>query len=154
MKRLALLLSVILGLAFVAQGQTSTSRSNTLKLNFSASVPQLTWLAPIEFASTSAEKSMMIKIGVTSETEVAKIQLFVNDFPADESRGFAVVESADKGIFNEIFQKEARFRIGDNNLKVIVENEDGGVATSTRLINYSAPVMAAAAAAGIAVTDF
>jgi hypothetical protein len=150
MKRLALLFSVFLGLVFGLQGQTSSSRSNTLKLNFSASVPQVTWLSPIQFASTSAEKSMMIKIGVTSESKVSKIELFVNDLPADESRGFAVVESADKGIFDEIFQKEARFRIGDNNLKVVVENDDGGTATSTRLVNYSAPVVALAAGIGVA----
>ena len=150
MKRLSLLLSVFLGFAVTVSGQTSSSRSNTLNLNFSASVPKVTWLSPLEFASNTEDKTMMIKIGVTSDADISKIQLFVNDQPAEESRGFDVVESTDKGVFDEIFQKEARFRIGDNNLKIVVENADGGVATSTRLVNYSAPAMAAAAATGIA----
>jgi len=142
MKKLALFCCLFAGLFFTAQAQIITGKSNTIRLDYKPAIPKVTWISPNEFASSTDGKNVVIRIGLNSEVPITNIELFVNDVPAQESRGFAVVEDVDKGIFDEIFEKQVRLKVGDNNLKVLVENKDGGLASGTRVITYTEPVIA------------
>ena len=130
------------GLATLAQAQEVSGRSNSLNVAFEAHKPEITWLSPSEFLSTSANTSVEVKAGIKSESPVADITLYVNDVEVSGDRGFGVVSQEDQGSYDETFVRNARLNPGDNNLKLVVVNEEGGQASSTRVINYTAPVVA------------
>lgn len=138
------LLTVLL-LPALALAQTVSGRSTPVTVNFSAAPPEITWLNPSEFLTEAQEKSVEIKVGIISESTVDNIQLYVNDLEVSGDRGFGVVKAEDKGSFDEVFKRTARLREGDNNLKLVVTNADGGQATSTRLVTYASSSLATTA---------
>lgn len=142
MKRFKLLsLLCLLSLfSFNIQAQVLTGRSNPVYLNLNGedatdSEIVIAWITPKVSESSAANKELEIQVGINSPGEVSKIDLYVNDLPVGKDRGFKVVKEGATN-FDQILEKKLVLQEGSNEIRIVVENDAGGSAVDSRIINF------------------
>ena len=121
--------------------QTSSQRSNTIMLEFRSSPAKITWVKPSEFSTDVKDKTFSIQLGIDAEVEIDHVDIFVNDTPADESRGFKKGTSlADR--FDKFIEKDIVLKDGLNTIRVVAVNVDGTVSEESRAINKQVDMVA------------
>lgn len=134
------LMALIIPFSVSAQ-KTSSAKSNTLKVSFTAGVPEITWVTPTADGLKVDEKIMSLEVGIDSEGEIDRIELYVNNLPLGEERGFGK-KSAVANKFDKFVEREVTLVDGINTIQVVAYNKDGGKAESTRTIEKSVDVTA------------
>ena len=143
MKRTITLLFGMLMLASWSFAQDiSSERSNTIRLEFKSSPAKITWLEPNEFNTDVKEKTFALRLGFDVEgTEIQSVDIYVNDVPADESRGFKKGTSlADR--FDKFIERSIVLQDGVNTIRVVAVNTDGTTTEESRAINKQVDVVA------------
>lgn len=149
-----LLLVFIFSFAHVGMAQIYKGKSNEVTLNFKAEAPELIWLSPISFASETQNNELNIKVGIKSGAGIAKVETYLNDVLVPESRGIKLAASGNTTDFDQVYEKTIKLNAGDNNIKVVVTNNQGGASSGARLVNYKAPVIASVSNALMERTDY
>ena len=142
MKRFFTLLLGILVLGTLSYAQeTSSATSNTIRLEFKSSPAKITWLNPSESGTDVKEKTFTLKLGLDADVEIQSIEIYVNDVPAQESRGFKKGTSlADR--FDKFIEKSIVLQDGMNTVRVVAVNTDGTITEESRAINKQVDMVA------------
>jgi uncharacterized caspase-like protein len=110
-------------------------------LEFRSSPAKITWVKPSEFSTDVKDKTFSIQLGIDAEVEIDHVDIFVNDTPADESRGFKKGTSlADR--FDKFIEKDIVLKDGLNTIRVVAVNVDGTVSEESRAINKQVDMVA------------
>jgi hypothetical protein len=122
--------------------ETSSAQSNVIRLEFKSSPAKVTWLEPSEFSTDVKEKTFDIKLGFDVEgTDIQSVDIYVNDVPSDESRGFKKGNSlADR--FDKFIERTISLQDGENTIRVVVTNADGTTIEESRAINKQVDMVA------------
>ena len=96
--------------------------------------PKVNWLAPEYYNSSSSDAKYKIKLCVESSTTIKNTQIFVNNKPQldNSERGFNVVSSSCDYTVERIVELQN----GENQLKVVVENQYGKTTSEIRTVTY------------------
>jgi len=96
--------------------------------------PKVNWLAPEYYNASSSEKEYKIKLCIESSVPLKNTQIFVNNVAQLNSmeRGFNVVSSS----CDYTIERTIKLQNGDNQLKVIVENQYGKTTSEIRTVKY------------------
>lgn len=143
--RIKALLSIgllLTGVVAMAQ-ETSSARSNEIQLAFKSAPAKITWISPEDFSLSIKEKVFTVEVGMDVEegVEIQSFELYVNDIPAQENRGFKKgTNIADR--FSKFLTREVALRDGINTLRLVVTNNDGTVTEDARSINKEVDVVA------------
>ncbi len=129
------------GYLAIAQDVNSARSSSPLRLEFKSAPATITWVEPAEFSTNVKEKVFTLKIGIDCEADILEALIYVNDLPAQASRGFKKGTSlADR--FKKFIEQEIVLRDGINTLKIVVTNADGTSTEESRSINKEVDVLA------------
>jgi hypothetical protein len=122
--------------------ETSSAQSNVIRLEFKSSPAKVTWLEPSEFSTDVKEKTFDLKLGFDVEgTDIQSVDIYVNDVPSDESRGFKKGNSlADR--FDKFIERTISLQDGENTIRVVVTNADGTTIEESRAINKQVDMVA------------
>ena len=119
----------------------SSQRSNTIRLEFKSAPAKVTWLEPSEFSTDVKDKAFTLKLGMDAEVDIQQVDIYVNDVPAEESRGFKKGTSlADR--FDKYIEKQIVLRDGVNTIRVVAINSDGTTTEESRAINKQVDLVA------------
>lgn len=118
-----------------ASAQNVGDKTNAIKLNLkqtvaSTTLPNITWITPSVERSNSIEESVIVKASVSSEVVLKEVRIELTAEGQTRTRAVTLAESQ-KAI--EI-EQPLRLLPGENMIKIVAENEKGGVVTSTRSI--------------------
>lgn len=96
--------------------------------------PKINWLAPEYYNSSSSDAKYKIKLCVESSTPIKSTQIFVNNTPQlnNSERGFNVVSSS----CDYTVERVVELQNGENQLKVVVENQYGKTISEIRTVTY------------------
>lgn len=96
--------------------------------------PKVNWLAPEYYNSSSSSAEYKIKLCVESSTPIKSTQIFANNKPLLNSaqRGFNVVSSS----CDYTIERTVELQNGENQLKVVVENQYGKTTSEIRTVTY------------------
>jgi len=129
------------GLILMGQDQSSARTQGSLYLEFKSTPPKITWIEPAEFSTKVKEKIFTLKVGIDSETDISEALIYINDLPAQASRGFKKGNSlADR--FKKFIEQEIILKDGFNNIKIVVTNSDGTQVEDSRSIEKEIDVVA------------
>ena len=136
-----LILSMLILASWSYAQDTSSERSNTIRLEFKSAPAKITWLEPNEFSTDVKDKTFVVKLGLDAEVDIETVELFVNDVPADESRGFKKGTSlADR--FDRFIERQIVLKDGMNTIRVVAVNSDGTRTEESRAISKQVDVVA------------
>ena len=104
--------------------------------NVSGSKPQVTWVNPEYFTTSSSSSSYTIKLCIASKSPLSNVQVYINGQLSidNANRGFQVVSSS----CDFAIERAITLGAGDNKVKVVVTNENGRTESDERTITYSA----------------
>ena len=114
------------------QDKKFKSETQTLSLDFTRAAPKMVWIEPSKDSVTINRKDFTFKLGINSGTEITKIETFLNGLPVSE-RGLTVAKEGDQN-YDELIEKPILLNIGDNTIRIAVENKDGLKSESTIFI--------------------
>lgn len=145
MKKLVILLVALAAIMPASAQQTMKGRSNSVKLDISSkpvsSPPVLVWISPDQTSSVITATQLTLKVGVNSVLNLKNVTVLINGQPQAD-RGFAVT-SPDASKFTKFVEKQLTLTQGQNEIKIVAENEKGEITTESRLVNVAAPVVIA-----------
>ncbi len=145
MKKLVILLVALAAIMPASAQQTMKGRSNSVKLDISSkpvsSPPVLVWISPDQTSSVITATQLTLKVGVNSALNLKNVTVLINGQPQAD-RGFAVT-SPDASKFTKFVEKQLTLTQGQNEIKIVAENEEGEITTESRLVNVAAPVVIA-----------
>ena len=98
--------------------------------------PKVNWLAPEYYNASSSESDYRIKLCVESSTPIKNTQIYVNNIAQlnNSNRGFNVVSSS----CDYTVERTIKLQNGDNQLKVVIENQYGKTTSEIRTVKYEA----------------
>lgn len=128
----------ILSLIFIVYqsvAQNLSGKTNAIRLNYSQPVvatplPIIEWITPRVERSNSIEESATFEVDVRSDVPLKAIRFEVTSGGETRNREIPV---GDNELFKRIKQP-LRLLPGDNVVKLIAENEKGGIVSSTRSV--------------------
>ncbi|MFZ5971786.1 MAG: caspase family protein [Bacteroidota bacterium] len=145
MKKLVILLVALAAIMPASAQQAIKGRSNSVKLDISSkpisSPPVLVWISPDQTSSVITATQLTLKVGVNSVLNLKNVTVLINGQPQAD-RGFAVT-SPDASKFARFVEKQLTLAQGQNEIKIVAENEKGEITTESRLVNVAAPVVIA-----------
>ncbi|MBN1250963.1 MAG: caspase family protein [Bacteroidales bacterium] len=96
--------------------------------------PEVSWITPAYTNTNATVSEAKIKLCIKSKEEPQNIQVYINDELqiTNAVRGFSVVTSN----CDYTFDKTVKLKPGTNNIKVVVKNGAGEVASSIRTITF------------------
>ena len=109
--------------------------SSNVNNNVSGSKPQITWINPEYFTTSSSSSSYTIKLCIASKSPLKNVQVYINGSLSidNANRGFQVDSSAcDFSI-----ERAISLSNGDNKIKIVVTNDNGTTESDERTITYS-----------------
>lgn len=127
--------------------QTTTIKKETnkmyvditdVKANLKEGEISFVWLNPVDMVSVSYSAQLTIRLGVYSNTPVAKFAILVNNMPNTPTRGFKMATSTGFDKFDKYIEAPITLSDGDNKIQIVVSNEFGTTANDFRAINYKA----------------
>jgi len=139
--KLLLTLTTIFAVASSGLAQkTISGKTNPVYLDVGNGAPgaseadiTVTWITPDDFASSHGEKTLNVKIGINSGSEITDIKIFINDQPVTV-RGITVVENTGFDDFDKYVERELRLNEGDNTIKLVASNTRGETITDSRVV--------------------
>jgi len=147
MKSIKLLLTLAAIFAMASSGlaqKTISGKTNPIYLDIGNGAPgaseadiTVTWITPDDFASNHGEKTLNVKIGINSGSEITDIKIFINDQPVTV-RGITVVENTGYDNFDKYVERELRLNEGDNTIKLVASNSRGETISDTRVVKLPA----------------
>ena len=105
------------GIIAMAQDQSSARSEGSLYLEFRSAPATITWVAPTEFSTIVKEKVYTLKVGIDSEADITGSIIYVNDIPAQASRGFKKGNSLSHR-FKKFVEQEVILQDGFNTIKI------------------------------------
>lgn len=133
MKRVfTFILSVSFSVSLLAQ--EFSAKTEPFKLSVQANAPELRWINPATDNLVSANKSILIRIKVESTTAIADVDFYQNGDEIEMSRGISLGGNTSR---ETMIEQQINLLQGPNEIKVVVENEEGGVSESVRNISYN-----------------
>ncbi|MFC2126030.1 caspase domain-containing protein [Bacteroidota bacterium] len=145
MKRPAYLILVALIISFTHSenfAQTKVSdqgKSIYINTGMKPSSIQLTWIDPLPDIDELKNSACQIKLGVKTVHEIASISFYLNNNLLSQERGFLLVEADDRDDFDNYIEKMVVLKNGINNLKVVVEDEEGYSVSVNRILKFYGP---------------
>lgn len=127
---------------FLAMAQETTSaKSNTIRLVFKSPPAKISWITPAEFNTNVKDKTFTVKVGIDAEIDIESVTIYINDMPAQASRGFKKGNLlADR--YDKFIDQEITLRDGINTIRVAVMNSDGTTSEESRSISKEVDVVA------------
>lgn len=115
--------------------QNFSGKTNAIRLNYSQPVnatplPIIEWITPKVERSNSVEESATFEVDVRSDTPLKSIRFEVTSGGETRTRNISVGENE---LFRNIKQP-LNLLVGDNVVRLFVENMKGGIVSSTRSI--------------------
>ncbi len=145
MKKLVILFVALAAIMPASAQQTIKGRSNSVKLDISSkpvsSPPVLVWISPDQTSSVITATQLTLKVGVNSVLNLKNVTILINGQPQAD-RGFAVT-SPDASKFTKFVEKQLTLTQGQNEIKIVAENDKGEITTESRMVNVAAPVVIA-----------
>jgi hypothetical protein len=133
MKRIIVLtLSVIL--CFPLLSQEFSAKTDQIYLKLQANAPELQWLNPANDNLVSANKSIVIKLKAETTSPIADVDVFLNGEEIQMSRGISLGGNTSR---EQIIEQQVNLMQGNNEIRVVVENEQGGIAESVKNVSYN-----------------
>ena len=129
------------GIISMAQDQSSARSEGSLYLEFRSAPATITWVEPAEFSTIVKEKVFTLKVGIDSEADIAESIIYINDIPAQASRGFKKGNSL-SDRFKKFVEQEVILQDGFNTIKIVVTNVDGTQVEDSRSIEKTVNVVA------------
>jgi hypothetical protein len=143
-----ILLSASVNLA----AQNLLSRSNNFSLDMSdqkklkdSSVPVITWTSPANETMFLHEQKLFVKFDVNSSRDIKEVVITVKEKDQAAARGSQSITPKNEEKNTLVVEKNIVLFDGVNVLEVRVENMDGIVSTSERVIHVGATALADAA---------
>ena len=137
MLRAVLSITMWVGCVVYVSAQIDAKKGNPVLLDFEApaeSSVRITWITPEATEIKDGSSTVDIKIGINTPSKVTYVQIFINGRPVPPSRGFRLKKATD-GDYDEIIERQLGLNRGENEIKIVVENEDGSVSSETKFIN-------------------
>jgi len=104
-----------------------------------ATLPEMSWVSPEYYTSSTGEKNIIVKICIKSKSELQNVQFYVNGKMKvnNATRGYTVVNAnCDFTIERNIPLSE-----GENKITVKITNGAGEITSDTRIINMQSAVV-------------
>lgn len=137
MLRSVLSIAMWVGCVTFVFAQIDAKKGNPVSLDFEANTEsslKITWITPDISEIKDGTTSVDIKIGINTPSKVIYVQIFINEEPVPQSRGFRISKSKDED-YDEIIERKLGLKKGENEIKIVIENEDGSVSSETKIIN-------------------
>jgi len=146
MNRVLSIVIISILISFSSFAQITTGRTNPVYLNIgnegnTIGEITITWISPKVTDSNSSQKEIEIRLGINTTSELKNITIYINDLPVGKDRGFKVVKSGEHN-FDKVIEKKLILSKGANEIKVVVENENGSSAIDKRIFNFAGEVIA------------
>lgn len=129
----------LISLLFISgciQAQNFSEKTSAVKLNFNApsvstTLPRIDWTNPALERSNSSEEKVIVAVNVTSDVSLKEVRVelshgadvLVKKYPID-----------DQASFRKKIEQSVRLLPGENSIKVVAQNTEGGIVSSTRSI--------------------
>lgn len=129
----SVLLLCLLPLLTLAQG--FSDKTNGIKLNYTKEVvattlPQITWVSPRTERTNSIQESVTFEAGIRSDVALRKVFIEFTSGGDMHTKNFPVAGSE----LNKTVNQQLRLFPGENVIKVVAENINGGIVTSVRTV--------------------
>ncbi len=133
MKTIATLLLILT--TGIIYGQNFSGKTNAIRVNnnvptVATTLPSIEWITPRTERSNSVEESAVFEFEVRSDESLKSIRFEVSSGGESRTKEIPVKENE----FFKSVKQPMNLLSGDNTVKVIVENNKGGVVTSTRSV--------------------
>jgi hypothetical protein len=144
MKKTLILLSALAILALPSFGQTISGKSNSVTLQFfdlpASSPPAIVWINPDRGSITTDQSQFMIKLGINSHPrlKIKSVKVYKNN-KALTSLGAGEPGSSLAAQFTRYIEQDLLLDAGQNEIKVVVENERGEMTTEYRSVTSNVP---------------
>lgn len=151
-KILILLVLVSLAQTQVAEAQNLSTKSHDFKVDFSdpknlkeTSVPLIQWIMPANETVLLREPKLPLKIEISSSVAIKEINLSVKEKNEMAMRGSQTIKPKPEERNRIVIDKNITMLEGVNILEITVENVDGVVSKSFRIIHAGETALADAA---------
>lgn len=152
MRPLIILISLKLLVSLVCNGQNLSTKSHDFKVDLSdpknlkeTSVPLIQWIAPVNETVLLREPKLPLRIEITSSVAIKEINLSVKEKNQTGMRGNQSIKPKTEEQHKIIISKEIAMLEGVNILEISVENIDGLVSKSFRIVHVGETALADAA---------
>jgi len=129
-------------LSTVVQSQTISGKSNSVTLHYGdaaqvSTTPIVVWINPDKTSMTLEQAQFTLKIGINSKLKIKSVKVLKNN-KALTSLGAGEPGSTLAAQFTKYIEQELLLDGGQNEIRILVENEKGEVATEARTITVNA----------------
>lgn len=119
----------------IIYGQNFSGKTNAIRVNnnvptVATTLPSIEWITPRTERSNSVEESAVFEFEVKSDESLKSIRFEISSGGESRTKEIPVKENE----FFKSVKQPMNLLSGDNTVKVIVENNKGGVVTSTRSV--------------------
>jgi len=97
--------------------------------------PQILWMNPTTSRATTSESVLTLKAGITSTSKIIKAQVFLNN-DLVRNRTFEEVKPG-RYKYALMIERNLVMQHGENQLRIIAENQEGGVLESERTVFFT-----------------
>ena len=133
MKRFSIIVLFAI-LSSAAFGQEFSAKTDPVYLKLEANAPELKWINPSTDNLVSANKSIVIRIKAESTSKIVDVDIYQNGQELEMSRGISL---GGNNTRESLIEQQINLNQGQNEIRVIVENEDGGVSETTQNVSYN-----------------
>lgn len=129
--------------------QQVSGQSNTIHINYKQNAQQsnpvkssqmaIVWVSPVNQVSNTNTRSVKLKAGIRSDVAVKSVDIYVNDKPVGDDRGFSIVEATESESFAHIVEKQLNLNEGENVIKIVATNQSGSSVSDQRVVKVSVP---------------
>lgn len=133
MKRLILFTSSVI-LCFATMAQEFSAKTESFRLTLQANAPELQWINPASDNLVSANKSIVLKLKAETKSPIVDVDVFLNNQEIQMSRGISLGGNTSR---ETIIEQQINLNQGKNEVRIVVENEEGGVSESIKNISYN-----------------
>lgn len=144
MVRLLFAFIFIMGFCFTANAQIDAKKAKPIVLDYEVpaeSSVKITWITPEATKIEDGTTKIDVKIGINTPSDVTYVEIYINGQPAPKTRGF--IKKSTEANYDEMLERKLDLTRGSNEVKIVVENEDGTITTDTRYIDVEFDPLAA-----------
>lgn len=121
--------------AFSAIGQGFSEKTNAIRVNYkqpitATTMPNIVWVVPHAEVSNSIEQSITFEAEVHSDVPMKSISLEVTNGGNTKRKEIAINENE----VNKVIKQSITLLDGENIVRLVVENQKGGIVSSSRSI--------------------
>jgi len=136
-------------MAFAAQAQTVTTRTNDFEVDFSdpkklvnTTVPSINWITPIAETTYAQESKYKIKVEVDATTPLKSIVISLKETFESATRGSQSISPEGEEQLHSVVEKTLNLMDGENIIEIVAENMHGVKAISYKKITVGSTSLA------------